>query len=210
MTPGGPVVVFGGSFDPPTRAHAVLPPLAAAKLGASRLLYVPAAISPHKTQTPPTPAAERLAMLRIMLPQCAEVDTRELERGGPSFTVETLESLRSELCPSLALRLLIGTDQAAVFHRWHRWRDILKLAHPAVMCRGDEEVGPLLSSIDANQGAGASRRWRGWMLDLPRMEQSSTRVRTGVQSGTLSEEDLSPAVADYIRSHDLYRGRSTP
>ncbi|MCP4839467.1 MAG: nicotinate (nicotinamide) nucleotide adenylyltransferase [Planctomycetes bacterium] len=206
MTEHGPVVVFGGSFDPPTRAHVELPPLAAAALGASRLLYVPAAISPHKTETPPTPADHRVAMLRLVLPEGAEIDTRELDRGGPSFAIETLESIQSELGDSSDIRLLIGTDQAAVFHRWHRWQDILGVAAPAVMVRGDDGVEQLLTEIELQQGSGAANRWRAWILNLPRMTHSSTRVRAGIESDSLMDDDVHPSVAAYIEAHDLYRG----
>ncbi len=206
MTADGPIVLFGGSFDPPTRAHVELPPLVAAALGASRLVYVPAAVSPHKTESPPTPAAHRLAMLRLALPDGAEIDTRELDREGPSFAIDTLESFRVDTDGSRQLRLLIGTDQAMAFHRWHRWRDILDVASPAVMVRGDDDVDHVLAAIESNQGAGSATRWREWIVNLPRMGQSSTDVRARVESGPLVDGDVHPLVAAYIKTHHLYRG----
>jgi nicotinate-nucleotide adenylyltransferase len=203
LTPGGPVLVFGGSFDPPTLAHVTLPPLAAESIGASRLIYVPVAVSPHKTDTPPTSAKHRLAMLRLALADTdgAEIDTRELDRGGVSRTIDTLESLRAEVDASVSLRLLIGTDQARSFDRWYRWEEILRLADPVVMARGDDEVREVLADIEQTQGRPAAAEWMNRLLTLPRMDHSSTRARAAT---TCLRDDVPEAVAAYIESHELY------
>ncbi len=199
LTADGAVLVFGGTFDPPTLAHVALPPLAAEAIGASRLLYVPAAISPHKTDTPPTSATHRIAMLRLALAEVdgAEIDTRELDRGGVSRTIDTLESLRGEIDASIPLRLLIGTDQVRAFDRWYRWEDILRIAEPIVMVRGDDDASEVLAGIGS-----AAAQWNGRLLSLPRMDQSSTRARG--TSGCM-RDDVPPPVADYIETHGLYR-----
>ncbi len=203
LTPGGPVLVFGGSFDPPTLAHVTLPPLAAESIGASRLIYVPAAISPHKTESPPATAEHRLAMLRLAIADLdgAEIDTRELDRGGVSRTVDTLESLRREIEASVPIRLLIGTDQVSVFDQWHRWEDILQIAEPVVMVRGDDDVAPLLVSLSETQGGEWAAQWSDRLLTLPRMDQSSTHARSS--TATLRSE-VPDSVADYIEANGLY------
>jgi len=119
MNTSGPILLFGGTFDPPTRAHTTLAPQAAALVGASRLLYVPAAISPHKLEQTPTEAEHRLAMLKLALMDTDDVEIRtlELDRAGPSYTIDTVETMRSEFGPDTPLRLLIGDDQAESFHR---------------------------------------------------------------------------------------------
>ena len=208
LTPDGPVVLFGGSFDPPTLAHITLASLAAEALSASRLVYVLAAVSPHKLNQPPASDDDRLAMLRLALLDCpqAEVDTRELHRSGPSYTIDTLTEWRSEVEPTCTLRLLIGTDQARVFHRWHRWRDILSLTTPAVMVRSEDNVNDVLDDISQGQGASAVDQWRPWMLDLPRMPQRSTMARTNASSGLDLDDQVVSQVQNYITSNDLYRG----
>ena len=204
LTVDGPVVIFGGTFDPPTTAHAVLPALAAEAIGASQLRYIPASISPHKMGTPPTSPAHRLAMLRMILPSGAEIDTREIDRGGTSFMIETLESIRAEIPSSHSLRLLVGTDHVSSFHRWHRWRDIINLAPPAVMIRDHDEVESVLEGVQESQGDELVEVWRAGLLDLPRMPQASTKVRLCVGQGQNVDADIVPQVAAYIAEHQLY------
>lgn len=199
-------LIFGGTFDPPHLAHAQLPPLAAARLGCERLIYVPAAINPLKADHPPTPAPHRLAMLRLALRDVpnAEISTVELDREGPSYTVDTLEALRDELGHAAELHLLIGADQALEFHRWKDWQRILELATPAVMLRTPWTRESFAGAIESIHGQQAASRWSGWVLDLPVVDVSATYVREQLQSGAATIEGLDPAVAAYAREHSLY------
>ena len=192
-------LVFGGSFDPPTRAHVVLPRAAVVALEAQRVRYVPAAISPHKTNTPPVAAEHRLCMLRLTLAgwDQAVIDPQELDREGPSFTVDTLEALAEQ--DPCERRLLMGSDQAVVFHRWHRWNDIIELAEPVVLLRDTDDADTVLAQIEAGQGSGAADAWRGRLLDLDRRLESSSSVRA---TGDLHQ--VCDAVAGYIQEHHLY------
>ena len=204
LTPGGPVLIFGGSFDPPTRAHTTLPPLAAESIGASRLVYVPAAVSPHKTNAPPTAANHRLSMLQRALADCpgAEIDQREIDRGGVSRTIDTLELFRSEIDPSIGLRLLIGTDQMLVFDRWHRWQDILQVASPLVMVRGDDDVDAAIAEISKIHGPAVAASWLDRIVQLERMNESSTRARA---SSASLRDGVCSSVSQYITDNGLYR-----
>lgn len=204
LSADGPVVIFGGSFDPPTRAHTTLPPLAAKSIGASRLVYVPAAVSPHKTDIPPTAADHRLAMLQLALDGCsgAEIDRREIDRGGVSRTIDTLEIFRREIDQSIEIRLLIGTDQMRAFDRWHRWQDILQVAAPLVMVRGDDDVDAVFAAISHRHGSKAATAWADRIVTLPRMNESSTRARA---SSASLRDDVDPSVSQYITDNGLYQ-----
>lgn len=193
-------LVFGGSFDPPHRAHITLPPLAAEQVGAKRLLYVPANLNPLKQGTPPTPALHRLAMLRralIHVPNAA-ISTIELDRPGPSYMVETLETLIASAAPGERFRLLIGADQALVFDRWKEWQRLLELAEPLVM---DRPSSPPATPPESPPPVPMQR------VVVPVMDISATEIRRRLAAGEPVGDLLPPEVEAYIREHGLYGAR---
>ena len=130
-----PLGIFGGTFDPVHYGHLVPVQQTQHTLRIERVVFVPASEPPHRNK-PVASSAHRLNMLRLALQAYPEfeVDTRELERNGPSFTVPTLESFRNEH-PSRPLCLLLGLDAFLGLPSWHRWSEILNLAHITVMQR---------------------------------------------------------------------------
>ena len=201
------IILFGGTFDPPHRAHAALPPLAAEALGCDRLIYIPAAINPLKTDAPPASALHRLAMLEIATADIsiASISTVELERDGPSYFVDTAAHFRERTPAGTPLRFLIGSDQAASFHRWKDWRRILELAEPAVMIRPPVDRDAMLRAIEDSPAASLHEFWDAHLLKLPLIDTSSTDVRRLLERGDVPGELLDPRVAAYIEAHDLYR-----
>lgn len=217
------VAVFGGSFDPPHAGH-VGPPAQAVErvLGPGGwLLYVPAGRSPLKAASAASDA-DRLAMLRLALRgrrRCS-IWTDELDRSGgagaPSYTVDTLVRLRRALDGragrgggSPALRLLIGADQAAQFHRWRRYRRVLALAQPMVMLR--EPVATPAALWRALEQAGVWTRaqrlaWCGWITPTDVLEAASTAIRAGAEGKAGAAGTLTPAVRRYIERRGLYGG----
>ncbi|HYF41072.1 MAG TPA: nicotinate (nicotinamide) nucleotide adenylyltransferase, partial [Ramlibacter sp.] len=120
--------LFGGAFDPPHRAHVLLARTAVEQLRLDELRICPTGQAWHKARGL-TPAQHRLAMCRIAfagVPR-AVLDDRELERAGPSYTVDTLRELHAEQ-PQAELFLVMGEDQAASFTGWREWAEIARLA----------------------------------------------------------------------------------
>jgi nicotinate-nucleotide adenylyltransferase len=216
MTPAPPAtLIFGGTFDPPHLAHAVLPSAAAQLLRCGRILYVPAAINPLKQATPPTHPHHRLAMLALALRHVrgAEICTIELDRerahpGEPSYTIDTLRALRQGLPRDASMRLLIGADQALEFHRWKDWQAIVALAPPAVMLREPWNAESFAERLSTTFPSDEATRWLGWTLleGLPRMDISASEIRSRVVAGASLDGLLDPEVAHYIRVHRLYHG----
>ncbi|MCX5660431.1 MAG: nicotinate (nicotinamide) nucleotide adenylyltransferase [Planctomycetota bacterium] len=197
------IVVYGGSFDPPHNAHVALPALAREAIGADVVAYVPAGQAPHKRGRVATPAHHRLAMLRLALegqPRC-EILTDEIDRQGPSYTVDTLEALRQRLGPGPRLRLLIGADMMRYFPKWHRPGRVAELAEPLVMLRPPDTREALLADVPEGERAAWARRF----VELPELEISSTELRAKAARGESVLEMVPPAVAEYISRHGLYR-----
>jgi nicotinate-nucleotide adenylyltransferase len=190
--------LFGGSFDPPHLAHRALAEAALAQLSLDTLAWIPARQSPHKADHAPASGADRVAMLQRMTegePRFS-IDVRELDRGGPSYTVDTLRELHAEQ-PGTRFWLVIGQDQYARFDTWHEWREILALAGLAVAARDGDTVraAPGLSGIQH-----ALR-----IVEMPALPHSATTVRTRAAAGLDVTALVGTPVARYIADHHLYR-----
>lgn len=191
--------LFGGAFDPPHHAHIALVQTAHAQLQLDALRILPTGQAWHKARDL-TPAVHRLAMARLAfagLPY-ATVDPREIERAGPTYTVDTLRELRAEY-PEAELVLLIGEDQAAALTRWHAWEEILATA---IICIADRpgDLGARARFDPASLPQGRFCR-----LQLPPMAESATDIRRRAASGEGIAPLVPASVARYIAQHHLYQ-----
>ncbi len=213
----GAVLLFGGTFDPPHRAHIELPLAAKAACGAQWLVYMPAGRSPHKAEGPEASGDDRFAMLEAAVEgePGVVVSRREIDApDGPSYTVRTVEAMRDALGDSRELRLLIGADQARSFHRWAESGRIIELAPPLVMLRSpDETRDGLLDAMRDHWDAGELARWGERVVDVPVMDVSATRVRVLLAEGALDGEEIRAALPEgvirVIRERGLYGARSS-
>ena len=195
--------VLGGSFDPPHIGHVLLAQDALETLALTHLVVVPAAIQPLKG-VQPTPAAARLAMTRAAfegMPRTS-VDPIEIERGGLSFMVDTVEAL-ARRWPDAELLLLLGADAAAGLARWREPDRLLRCARLVVAVRADASA------------AEQAEPWRDWPGILPprrlasrRVDVSSTEIRARVASGRSIHGFVPEAVAAYIATSGLYLSRN--
>ncbi len=183
--------VFGGTFDPPHLGHWLAAVDAVEALALDEVIWVPAAQQPLKAGVVSADAAHRLAMTRLMVQgdQRFRVDAVELERGGLSFTVDTLRDYR-ERYPDAALFLLLGSDAAASLPKWREPEGIRALAEIAVLTRGGEAVG-LPSGVRA--------------VPTRRVDLSATEIRERVAAGRSIRGFVPDAVAAYIAAHGLYQ-----
>jgi len=199
------ILLFGGSFDPPHRAHVELPQQAAKAIGADLIAYIPAGRAPHKLDREQTDPHHRLAMLRLALDEAPGevrtiVLTDEIERGPdePSYTVDTLEMLHQRIDPDARLRLLIGADQVRIFDSWRKPERVIELAEPVVMVRPPDTKASLLASVPETQ---PQQAWADRLVETTVMDVSSTEIR----EQPASNDSICEAVADYIQSHGLYQ-----
>lgn len=204
------VAVYGGTFDPPTRAHVELPLAVVGAIEADHLLVIPAAASPFKPDGPIASDDQRLQMLRFAFAgmPAVTITSMEIERGGASYTVDTLRELKQRH-PAITFRLIIGADQAASFHRWREAGAIIEAAEPAVMLRGNEESAEdLLQRMAPHWSDDDMKRWESRIVSVPATDASSTEARALLSASTPESARLSelldPAVLGYIREVGLY------
>ena len=195
--------VFGGAFDPPHNAHVALAAAALAQLDLQELRIFPTGQAWHKARAL-TSAEDRLAMTRLAfkgLPG-AVIDTREVLRPGPTYTLDTLQELHDDFS-EVQWVLVMGEDQARALPTWHGWQGILALATVAVAHRAIQIGDAARFDPAALLGLPAGARFE--TLELPAMDISATDIR----EHAARREDLSalvpPAVARYIDQHLLYR-----
>ena len=179
--------VFGGTFDPVHVGHLAIANAALEDLALDRVYFVPAQRSPLKEKGPIADAQDRLAMLRasIAAEPRFQVSRAELDRAGPSFTVDTLESLRREG----ELFLILGSDAYADFERWREPKRIRGLATVVLAARPGAPNAP-----DGVR-----------MLDSPLMDISSRELRARAARGKSLRYLVPEAVLRYIEEHRLYR-----
>ncbi|MDP4198892.1 MAG: nicotinate-nucleotide adenylyltransferase [Bacteroidota bacterium] len=187
--------VFGGTFDPPHLAHLIAGEIAVETCQLDKLLFIPAFIPPHKTGQAITEARHRLAMIRMATEDnpSFEVSAMEIEREGPSYTIDTLQALRQHYQPK-ALYLLIGRDQLEIFGSWYRADEILRLCKVVVFDRPASTRQPIEAELEILVEN----------LTIPQLQISSTEIRRRVRDGQSIRYQVPESVRAYIREHDLY------
>jgi nicotinate-nucleotide adenylyltransferase len=149
------LIVYGGTFDPLHLAHLRLALEALEEIGADELCFLPCAIPPHRAQ-PGASAEQRLHWVQQAIRGVPgfSVDGRELQRPGPSYTVDTLIELRAVIGPKRPLIWLIGEDALTGLPQWHQYPRLLELAHFAVLRRnGEHDSGVLQARWAAELGS---------------------------------------------------------
>ena len=194
--------VFGGAFDPPHHAHIALARAAIQQFELDSLHVIPTGQAWHKARALST-AEHRLVMTRLAFADEPKVviDERELQRAGPTFTIDTLEALQAEN-PQARLYLFMGADQFAAFQQWHRWQDIVNVAIICIAARAHYAWAS--GQFDAYPG----RSSRFAVLEMSELPVSATQIRQRIGSRAISPTDLaelvSEPVARYISLHRLY------
>ncbi len=180
--------VYGGTFDPIHHAHLILARDALEMVALEQVIFVPAAVSPHKLNSTAAPAEARLEMLRAAVESETRfaVDESELRRPPPSFTVDTIESFAAAH-PEAEIYYLLGSDNLPGLPAWHRFDDLRKLVKFVVLSRGP---------ATAENGHITVQR----ELDI-----SATDIRNRVASGRSIRYLVPPPVEEIIRRHHLYQ-----
>ncbi len=200
--------ILGGTFDPVHFGHLRPAIEIRATLGLDHIRLVPARVSPLR-DSPGASGADRLAMLEAAVESHADlvVDDRELERSGPSYTLETLQSL-ARAYPEARLFFIMGSDAFADFDRWHGWPEILAHAHLVVSRRPEAEltIPPRLTDGVSEDPAALERTRAGrvYVQRVTALDISATAIRRMAAAGGDLRYLMPEGARRYLEQHRLY------
>lgn len=213
----GVLGVFGGTFDPVHFGHLRLAEEARQLLALDSVRWIPAGQPPHR-DTPRVTSRHRLDMVRLAIAgnDAFQVDAAEVEAQRPSYSVPTLERLRSQLGAAQPLVLLLGADAFAGLPTWHRWQELLTLAHLGVAHRPGFPLAPaslpaplaeLLAQCGSDDPAVLAGAPAGRIVNfaMTPLAISATQVRQLLAEGGSPRYLLPDAVIAYIQQHHLYQ-----
>ena len=194
--------LLGGTFDPVHIGHLIGAQAAADQIGLDQVLFVPAANPPHKSTVPISEAEHRVAMLKLAVADNGRfaIYLDEIERGGSSYTIDTIRRFRQTLAPQDELFFILGADNLAEFTTWKDWRAICRESRLISLKREG------FSAVDYSIPEPLQQVEILW-VDMPLIGISSTDIRSRIVAGTSTRYWVPQAVAEYIETHSLY-GRS--
>ncbi|QFU76934.1 nicotinate-nucleotide adenylyltransferase [Halioglobus maricola] len=208
-----PVGVFGGTFNPVHYGHLRSALELVEHLDLDHLRLMPCATPPHR-QAPMCSAEDRAAMVELAVAGEPHLrcDRRELEREGVSYTIDSLLDLRAELDQRHSLTMVMGSDAVHKINSWHRWDELLDVAHIVVLARPgwqfptEGEVADWLAQHRADASDVLHRDTCGSVLvqELRPLDISSTEVRELLANGRSPRYLLPECVLDYIQERQLY------
>ncbi len=198
------VGVMGGTFDPIHNGHLAVAREVRRRLAMERVIFGPAGQPWLKSDRPVTPAVHRFEMVRLAVRRYRhfEVSRIEIERAGPTYTIDTIREMQRTLGPGHEFYFITGWDSLAQLPLWRDAVTLVQLCRLVAVPRPGV-TAPDLSSLSAAI-PGISERLM--LLDRPLIDISSTEIRRRVASGEPIEAMVPAAVARYIGDHRLYRG----
>ena len=205
--------IFGGSFDPVHFGHLYVAAKAQAARGLERVVFLPAAQPPHKPGQVLASGADRVAMLELALRAHPDwiVDSLELERAGPSYTIDSIRQVRGRfgLHADAHLFLLLGSDNLRGFAQWKDIGELLELTEPLVVAR-ELDLRPTLERLRSELSSALALRLEHALIASKPLEVSSTEIRSRLARGELCQDSLPAEVLEYIVTRGIYSARPPP
>jgi nicotinate-nucleotide adenylyltransferase len=210
--------ILGGTFNPIHFGHLRMAQELANSLKLSEVRFVPAANPPHKNK-PEVSAQHRASMVQLAIADnpTFQLDTRELERNGASYTIDTLISLRNELGENVSICLIMGSDAFTKLDTWHRWNELMKYCHIILVQRPkqqpsakseqlSEQMTQFLSEHYTENVDDFAEKTAGYihMQLISAQDISATKIRQNFAEGASNKYLLPDAVLAYVAQHQLY------
>jgi nicotinate-nucleotide adenylyltransferase len=197
--------VLGGTFDPVHVGHLIVADEVTARLGLAEVLFVPAGQPYLKVNTSILAAEHRIQMLSLAIADkpSFRLSTMEIERAGPTYTVDTIEELRRQLGAGDELFFILGWDNLLDLPRWHQPSGLI------LMCRlvAVPRVGCPVPDLGSLEAAIPGLSQRVIMLDKPEIDVSASVIRDRVRQGLAISHLVPEAVEKYIKEKGLYKGK---
>ncbi|WP_347988572.1 nicotinate-nucleotide adenylyltransferase [Methylomonas sp. AM2-LC] len=202
--------IYGGTFNPVHYGHLRTAVEVKERLALQHIRMLPCRLPAHRQQPEASPEM-RLSMLELAISATPglQVDQRELQRPGPSYMVDTLQSLRTEFAET-PLILIIGSDAFAGLESWHEWQRLFEYAHLVVVTRPGympQALPPVLQTRWIEDQALLAHQTAGHLLFLSvtLLDISATQIRQLIASGSSAQFLLPDAVLAYIQQHQLFQ-----
>lgn len=198
--------IIGGSFNPLHMGHLIIAQDAAERLELSEVVFIPAAIPPHKQHIKQIDAEHRLNMLQMAVESDLRfsVSDTEIQRGGVSYTVDTIRELKAGQ-PTARWVLIVGSDTLVDLHNWYKIDELLDLCEVATFLRpGETDLEEIVEKVLVAEHH--KQRLLENIVEAHRVEVSSTEVRMRVAEGLSIRYLVPPEVEMYIYEHGLYQG----
>jgi nicotinate-nucleotide adenylyltransferase len=212
------VALLGGSFDPVHHGHVALAELFDTLLCPDELRIVPAGQPWQKSGGLQASDDDRITMLELAFGESNipfTIDLQEIERNGPTYTVDTLRAVRAELGPEASIVFLMGADQLYKLDTWREWKELFNLANIGVAARpgfdlATEKLPPAVAQelehrLAEPKALRTSPSGLVCVVHTLAVDISATEVRDAIRNGENANMLVAPVVLDYIQQHNLYK-----
>mgnify|MGYP001381282328 CR=1 FL=1 len=200
------IVLFGGTFDPVHLGHTCVAACTAEFIGAEKVVFIPAKRSPLKNLFPKAGDNDRLNMIALAIAdnKNLQLSDCELKKPGPGYTLETVRCLQAEYGSSTSIYWLVGADSIDELPYWYGITSLIDECNLSVMCRAGYPF-PDFAEFKPLWGVSRVEKLQQCVIETPLIEISSTEIRNRIAAGGDVSGMLHPAVAEYVREHNLYK-----
>ena len=205
------IVLFGGTFDPIHLGHSTVAAAVAEHIDAEKIIFIPAKRSPLKDSSPKADDDDRLKMIALAIAENRkfQLSDYEMKKPLPSYTLETVRHFQAEYGRETSIYWLTGADSVRELPRWYGIEELIDQCNLSVMRRAGCEQ-PDFTEFETIWGHKRVEKLRRNVIQTPLIDISSTEIRSRLATGRDVANMLAPAVADYIRKHNLYQLKAKP
>jgi len=202
------IALFGGTFDPVHLGHTTVAADAVERIGAEKIIFIPAKRSPLKHFLPEANDGDRFAMVTLAIADNKkfELSDYELKKSEPSYTLQTVNKFQADYGSDTSIYWLIGADSIDELQHWYRIVELIDACNISAMFRAGCQP-PDFTKFTAVWGSARIEKLQRNVIQTPLIDISSTKIRSRLAAGLDVNDMLHPSVAEYIHEHSLYQSK---